>query len=580
MTITRRILTRAGALLATIAVATAPVLTTSLEPVTQPVAQAQEANQGGTCNQGGLLCTGHVDAFNVKAENGGLTLNLKEDITGSHVERAPEGVILKVNEEAYTDKTTNVQGINGPGYFLPQVQDPKLLWPGWDTLGVQAAGIKGVDIQFNSVDGPGKVYLFATGSFGGVEPLLKDSSLELKSGSVREQTFPAHTHANWVFTKPGTYTMNVQASAKDQQGRQLTSQAHTYTWEVGTSSSDTNQGGDSSNTNQGGDASHTHEDAGKNAATLDPSSTAAANSPSTASGQASTTPHGQTAGGQAAGGKLTKAQQAAGHTAGGQAPACVKGQPGLVALIKDDRQSPPRWVSPSSVTFGLGEQAKVNLPQNLGPVQRGPAWMIGSTQQPNVPWVGTNTMHPDLLANTTGDVTFKLTSFSGPGAMFVFQQGNLGTVVGEKWFEASGGSVSGAHVIPRNSHVHPNWVFSAPGTYKVGITQTATLKNGSPSSAQATLTFIVGGSGNANSGHFDFGSTVSTDAQCAGEAAAGGAGAAAGSGETTGSSAGGQALAETGASPMTISLLVIGLGTLVLGGGVLYYLRSTRVLAL
>ena len=288
---------------------------------------------------------------------------------------------------------------------------------------------------------------------------------------------------------------------------------------------------------------------------------------------------------------------------------CKKGEPALRARVKDDRKSPPVWRSPKELTFGLGSKAKTNLDKNLGPIKPGSAWMIGSTQVPGVPWLGTNTMHPQLLSKTTGGVNFKLTSFSGPGNMFVFEQGNLGKVVGDSWFKASGGSVSGSHVVPRNSHVHPNWVFDKPGTYKVGITQTATLKNGKKISAPAVLTFKVGGAGNANSGHFDFGSDVTTNGDCdaagttsggssAGESsgkASGKSGASAGADSATGSetssgaSSAGEAagadtageaskesLPDTGMTNGTLPMLALGLGITVLGAGLMYYLRSTR----
>ena len=262
---------------------------------------------------------------------------------------------------------------------------------------------------------------------------------------------------------------------------------------------------------------------------------------------------------------------------------CKKGEPALRPQIKDDRTQPPKWTNPSALNFGLGSAAKTNLPQALGPVGAGTAWMIGATQTNGVPWVGVNTMHPDLLANTQGDVTFKLTSFSGPGSMYVFEQGNLGQVVGKEWFKASGGNASGAHVVPRNSHVHPNWVFSKPGTYKVGITQTATTKQGKKVSAPATLTFTVGGSGNANSGHFDFGASITTDGDCAAGAAggsgAGGEGSAAAGGDAGSAATSDGSLADTGSTSAMLALAIAGVGLIALGAGVVYMLRTNALAA-
>lgn len=66
------------------------------------------------------LDQGHIDAFNVTADGGELTLDLKEDATGSHVRRAPEDVELVVGEDAYTERTAEIPEIGKAGYMLPQ----------------------------------------------------------------------------------------------------------------------------------------------------------------------------------------------------------------------------------------------------------------------------------------------------------------------------------------------------------------------------------------------------------------------------------------------------------------------------
>ena len=197
--------------------------------------------------------------------------------------------------------------------------------------------------------------------------------------------------------------------------------------------------------------------------------------------------------------------------------ACAQG---LQPLVKDDRTVPAQWKDPASLVFGLGDAAKANLPQAIGPVPAGPVWMIGSTQQAGVPWLGGNTQHPSLLENTKGDVTWDIAGFEGPGSMAVFTQGGLGQVVGEQWFTAADGKAQGSHTIPANSHVHPSWVFSKPGAYKVTVRQTTTAKGGEKLTGQATLTFNVGGSGNANEGHFDFGTVFDPKGSCSSGGAA------------------------------------------------------------
>lgn len=280
-------------------------------------------------------------------------------------------------------------------------------------------------------------------------------------------------------------------------------------------------------------------------------------------------------------------------------------QQALYPMVKDDRSSPAVWTDPAALVFGLGDAARSTAPVDLGGIASGTdVWMIGAVQKPGVPWLGANTMHESVVANTTGDVTWELSSFDGPGAMAVFASGNLGTAVGEMWFTADTSGVSGSTVIGANTHVHPNWVFDQPGTYHVGITQTAHLNDGTAVSGTATLTFNVGGEGNADSGHFDFGTQIDCDGAAPGgaeQASAGGgtaqqggaaagtsggkdgnddkksAGAAAksgGSGGTGGSAnAGGKApsnLAVTGAEPLILPIAVFAMGLVALGAGVTY----------
>ncbi|WP_034986237.1 TIGR03773 family transporter-associated surface protein [Corynebacterium jeikeium] len=546
----------------------------SLGPQSLPEAKADSV----TLNQG------HIDAFHVTSSGkGNLKLDLTEDVTGSHVAHDPNNVTLEVGAHAYEPRTKDVAEVGVPTYFLPQTQEQDLIWPGWDTQGV-APHYQGVKINFNRVCGPGRVFMWSQAFGGGATPLLSDG-VEVKSGNSINQANPSHVHANWGFERPGRYSMQVQATADGAE-----SEVKTYTWVVGKSDQDSNAdepaegatpcggedtdtgAGASDNSNSGGNAS--------GGATGGGSAGAGTGNKAGSAGKAGAT------GKSSPAGKSSSSSSTASSTgsAGTQGSAtCKKGEPALRPQIKDDRQQPAKWTSPSALNFGLGSAAKTNLPQSLGPVGAGTAWMIGATQSNGVPWVGVNTMHPDLLANTQGDVTFKLTSFSGPGSMYVFEQGNLGQVVGKEWFKASGGNASGAHVVPRNSHVHPNWVFSKPGTYKVGITQTATTKQGKKISAPATLTFTVGGSGNANSGHFDFGATVTTDGDCAsgaegGSGAAGAGGGAAGGDAGTASGADGS-LADTGSTSAMLALAIAGAGLIALGAGVVYMLRTNSLSA-
>ncbi|EPD68374.1 surface-anchored protein domain protein [Corynebacterium pyruviciproducens ATCC BAA-1742] len=162
------------------------------------------------------LTDGHIDAFYVTSD---MQLMLEND-DGLH---QPEDVTLSIPASAYREETAQFLGVGA--YFLPQAQSQGLIWPGWDTT---ESGTP-LRLVFHEVSGPGTVYLFSQGTFGGVDPLLAGGALELASGSEINQDHPAHVHANWAFTEAGTYRMTVQAVAAD--GRE--SREATYTWQVG-----------------------------------------------------------------------------------------------------------------------------------------------------------------------------------------------------------------------------------------------------------------------------------------------------------------------------------------------------------
>lgn len=67
--------------------------------------------------------------------------------------------------------------------------------------------------------------------------------------------------------------------------------------------------------------------------------------------------------------------------------------------------------------------------------------------------------------------------------------------------------VGGAKTLELGTHVHPNWVFTTPGTYEVDL-DISTVLSGAKISKLATLRFNVGGAGNADSGHFDLGPAI------------------------------------------------------------------------
>jgi surface-anchored protein len=185
-----------------------------------------------------VLDSGHIDAFTLTWQDDELAVILQEDVTGQHVLHAPEDVLLQVKPEAALvlpdPVPPSLTFLGDPGdtvYYLPQTQDPELIWPGWSTERIPAGVFTNpLRIEVTDVEGPGDVFLWQTGSFG--------ESISVLGGGYQlpgtiSPNVNVHAHANWAFTAEGQYTLTVQASGTLAAGGTVTSTPATYTFQVG-----------------------------------------------------------------------------------------------------------------------------------------------------------------------------------------------------------------------------------------------------------------------------------------------------------------------------------------------------------
>lgn len=214
-------------------------------------------------------------------------------------------------------------------------------------------------------------------------------------------------------------------------------------------------------------------------------------------------------------------------------PRIVDGK--LKLQVKDDRSQPASWVDPATLTFSLGDKATLKAPDALNFVATPgqDVWMISSTQSAGVPWLGMNSQAEEIVSKTSGEVTFTLVSVEGPGKVSVFTSGGLGGGVGEHLLQEEGSS----YTLPANTHAHQNWVFTAPGTYKLTISAQVTPKQGEQISGEEGAS-SDGAAASSGAGSSEGGSASGA----AGSAASGSAKA----GQAAGAS-GGKSLAKTGA---------------------------------
>ena len=468
--------------------------------------------------------------------SGALTLRIKEDATGSGVMREPEQTLLAVNKSTLTQipgPVSQATGAPAAAYLLGQSGDNQasVLWPGWDTLGVAAGGYDAARFHI-TYTGPenGRIYAFTSSLTEGTKAVTNDGSFDLApEGDDIDQPYAAHKHVNWLFTRAGRYTLTVQASAwtpGNTGAANAQSAAHTYTIDVADEASCLAESAAAPSTDRAqpapgvgpGSVSSTDnqaaQDQADNGATRTPSAPAPAADATGTTGTTGTTTgatpapvsgartaSGATGGERCVATRITREATEAeaatlasnnapantarttltvsvGEGASGNAtdghfdlgPAIENGT--LVARVKDDRSQPAQWVDPSSLTFALGDAARITAPAELGfdATPGASVWLIPSTQIAGVPWLGLNSQREEIVTGTTGPVQFTLDAVEGPGRVAVFNAGALGSGVGEHVFDGPGTG----YTLGANTHAHQNWVFTAPGTYTLTITMRVT----------------------------------------------------------------------------------------------------------
>ena len=409
----------------------------------------------------------------------------------------------------------------------------------------------------------GHIYAFTSSFAEGLKAVTADGSYDLApEGDDIDQPYAAHKHVNWLFTRAGRYTLTVQASAwtpGNTGEANAVAPARTYTIDVadeasclaeasaapgandapapgvGPGNDTAQQGGSGQGAGQPGDnaapgaalpapapAAPTTTGPAQNSGT---GSTGGAGSTAGTSGaRTTTTPTGERCVATRVTREATEAESATlasnsapantarttltvsvGEGASGNAteghfdlgPAIENGT--LVARVKDDRSQPAQWVDPSSLTFALGDAARITAPADLGFVASAGSsvWLIPSTQIAGVPWLGLNSQREEIVTGTTGGVQFTLDAVEGPGRVAVFNAGSLGSGVGEHVFDGPGSS----YTLGANTHAHQNWVFTAPGTYTLTISMRVTpagaalTGSGFGSGGELTATGATGPSG-------------------------------------------------------------------------------------
>lgn len=177
-----------------------------------------------------VLESGHVD-IGPRYHDGKWTIQIHDDGATPPVWRNPADAVLRVKDTArrpVPDDDAYAFLGEQPGtevHVVPQTQQPDVVWIGWNTQdpGVMGAIDRGVTMTLRGVQGPGALTVYLqSGSLGAPEVLWSSAKPQAQPIWVDMNT---HTHANWVFGKPGGYLVAVDIAAALADGGSVTGSA-------------------------------------------------------------------------------------------------------------------------------------------------------------------------------------------------------------------------------------------------------------------------------------------------------------------------------------------------------------------
>jgi hypothetical protein len=179
---------------------------------TLPAASVAETAAGDVVDERTVIDTGHVDAIAARLVDGEFRTLFKDSRDPAAVVwREPASVVMHLTpagEQTVPDPPGGLGFLGEPGdvfHLIPQVQDPDVLWAGWNTESFAAADLQGrFTLSLDAIEGPGALVIRGWSPFG--EPLPRfDTRDGMPDGYEVEAG--THEHANWAFTEEDVHLL-------------------------------------------------------------------------------------------------------------------------------------------------------------------------------------------------------------------------------------------------------------------------------------------------------------------------------------------------------------------------------------
>jgi putative ABC transporter-associated repeat protein len=208
-------------------VAALAATTLALAPTPTPDGLTQTLDPDQSVATGrAVLEKGHVD-IGPRYRDGKWTIQVHDDTVVPPVWRQPSDAVFRVRDAAVEQVPDDPayaflgQPAGTPVHVVPQTENREVVWIGWNTQdpGVMEAIARGVTMNLLGVQGPGSVVVYLQSGNLGAPQVLWDSTKPFPQPLWVETN--THTHANWIFSKPGVYLVAVEITADLVDGKQV-----------------------------------------------------------------------------------------------------------------------------------------------------------------------------------------------------------------------------------------------------------------------------------------------------------------------------------------------------------------------